>query len=119
MVICFFVSMAMGFAPYYSMLPEQAPTEKDRVKVASIQGLFNIIAVVGGIAVVMVLQSQLADPLNCKWWQTSGQHIISIVPWVSGLITAISAIIIIFTFFSTQEFIPEDNSEILLAKNQT
>ena len=116
--ILFSASMAMGFAPYYSMLPEQAPTEKERVKIASIQGLLNIIAVVGGMALVMVLQSLLVDPLNSKWWQPSGQHIISILPWVSGLITAISAITIIITFFSTQEHIHEDNSEILLAKNK-
>ncbi len=116
--ILFSTSVAMGFAPYYSMLPEQAPTEKERVKVASIQGLFNIIAVVAGMAIVMVLQSQLSDPLKSKWWQTSGEHIISIVPWISGLITAISAITIIITFYSTNEHIPEDDSEILISKNK-
>ncbi|QEE15045.1 MFS transporter [Promethearchaeum syntrophicum] len=105
-------SVAMGFAPYYSMLPEQAPTEKERVKVASIQGLFNIIGVVGGMAVVMVLQSQLSDPLNSKWWQLSGQHILSITPWIGGIITIISTIAIVITFFSTQENYKQDDTEI-------
>ena len=116
--IFFSASMAMGFAPYYSMLPEIAPTENERVKVASMQGLFNIIAVVGGMALVMVLQSQLVDPLNSKWWQPSGQHIISITPWISCLIAAISAITIIIAFFSTQGNFQKDDSEHLLANNK-
>ncbi len=116
--ICFSTSVAIGFAPYYSMLPEQAPTEEERVKVASIQGLFNIIAVVGGMALVMVLQSQLSDPLNSKWWQASGEYIISITPWIGGLITLISVITIIIPFFSTQEHFQEEDSEILSGKNE-
>ncbi len=116
--IFFSTSMAMGFAPYYSMLPEIAPTEKERVKIASLQGLFNIIAVVGGMALVMVLQSQLVDPLNSKWWQPSGQHIILITPWISSLITLISAIAIIIAFFSTKENSQEEDSEIMLTNNK-
>jgi len=116
--ILFSTSIAMGFAPYYSMIPEQAPTEEERVKLASIQGLFEIIAIVGGMALVMILQSQLTDPLNTKWWQTSGEQILSLIPWISGLITLISAITIIIAFFSTQEHSQEDNSEFILGKNK-
>ncbi|MHA1718301.1 MAG: MFS transporter [Promethearchaeota archaeon] len=116
--ILFSLSIAMGFAPYYSMLPEQAPTEKERIKVASIQGLFNIIGVVGGMAIVMILQSQLIDPLNSKWWQISGQHILSIIPWISGLISLISALGIIITFFTTEESINEEDSEINLVESK-
>jgi len=70
------------------------------------------------MALVMVLQSQLNDPLNSKWWQASGEHIISITPWIGGLITLISAITIIITFFSTQEHFQEEDSEILSVKNE-
>jgi len=116
--IFFSASVAMGFAPYYAMIPEQAPTEKERVKLASIQGVFEVIAIVGGMALVMVLQSQLTDPLNSKWWQISGQKILLLIPWISGLIALISAISIIIAYFRTEEHFQEENSANMLGKNK-
>jgi len=64
------------------------------------------------------LQSQLTDPLNSKWWQISGQKILLLIPWISGLIALISAISIIIAYFRTEEHFQEENSANMLGKNK-
>jgi Na+/melibiose symporter-like transporter len=102
------------FSPYMAMIPEQCQTEKNRVLVASLQGLFSIFGSVIGILLPMILQSMLEDPTKTKWWQPSGAFLIGRIPFIGGLFAFIGAAFLLLTFFTTDESFQKTN----LAQNQ-
>ena len=90
-------------APYNSMLPELCGTEENRVKVASIQGIFNIFGIILGILFPMILQSNLEVPTEAKWWEPSGAYLIGTLPLVGSLLGIVGTILIMISFFSVDE----------------
>nr|MDO8109279.1 MFS transporter [Candidatus Sigynarchaeota archaeon] len=90
-------------APYLGMIPEQSETEANRLEVSKVQGLFNLIAMVLGIMLPIIVQSTLEDPENVQWYNPSGQILITIVPLLAILITAIGSIFTLATYFTVDE----------------
>jgi Na+/melibiose symporter-like transporter len=104
-IVAGFLNLAMvttGTA-YLSMLPEQCQTNENRIEVAAIQGIFNLLGTVVALLFPMLLQSNLEDPKNALWFQPSGQLLIKTVPWVGALFGLATLTIYLITFFSIDE----------------
>ena len=96
-----------------SILPGQSQTEQNRKKIA---GGLTILVIFGSFIAMffpLIVQSLLPDPQNVKWWQTSGEVIINLMPYVGGLFAIFGFISVIMTYLSVDEsflkdFNPED-----------
>jgi Na+/melibiose symporter-like transporter len=97
------LSGTLIFNTYLSMLPEQSQTLKNRHSVASLRAFFMIIASVISLFLPLLVQSFLPDPKNAKYWETSGQIIISIIPIMGIILTCFGAGAVSIVFFSVDE----------------
>lgn len=96
-----------------SMLPGQSQTEQNRKKIA---GGLTILVIFGSFIAMffpLIIQSLLPDPQNVKWWQTSGELIINLMPYVGGLFAIFGLVAVLMTYISVDEsflkdFDPED-----------
>ncbi|MHA1884318.1 MAG: hypothetical protein ACW96S_04655, partial [Promethearchaeota archaeon] len=88
---------------YNSMLPEQSQTLKNREKIASIIGMFRIIASVVALFLPLLVQSMLDDPQNVKWWDPSGKVILTYIPIMGILFTGFSLVTVLLVYFSVDE----------------
>lgn len=91
------------FTTYLSMLPEQSQTSENRKKVASIRVIFSITASVLALLMPLTIQSLLEDPENAKWWQSSGNIIITLMPIIGISFALFGSVTIIFTYLSVDE----------------
>ncbi len=110
------VANSMIISPYTAMIPEQCQTEENRVKVAAIIGIFNILGTVLGVLFPMILQSNLEDPTAAKWWEPSGAYLVSLLPWVGGLLGLFGGIIILISFLSVDESFHLQNPKTIQEK---
>jgi len=85
------------------MLPEQSQTSENRKKVASIRVIFSITASVLALLMPLTIQSLLEDPENAKWWQSSGNIIITLMPIIGISFALFGSVTIIFTYLSVDE----------------
>jgi Na+/melibiose symporter-like transporter len=88
---------------YVSMLPEQSQTLKNRELVASIRVIFTIIGSVISLFLPLLVQSLLDDPENVKWWDPSGEVILSFIPIIGFSFAIFGLISILLVFFSIDE----------------
>jgi len=97
-----------------SMLPGQSQTEQNRKKIA---GVGTILVIFGSFIAMffpLIVQSLLPDPQNVRWWQTSGNLIVQLMPYVGGLFAIFGGIAVIMTYLSVDEsFLKEFNPEDL------
>jgi GPH family glycoside/pentoside/hexuronide:cation symporter len=107
----FFWITSMGFnffyvvvgAPYGAMMPEQSETEKNRIKISAIQGIFNIVGSVLGIVLPILIQSTLPDPQQSMYNTPSGEKMTTLVPLLGLLFGIILVGCVIFTMFTVDE----------------
>lgn len=85
------------------MLPEQSQTSENRKKVASIRVIFSITASVLALLMPLTIQSLLEDPENAKWWQSSGNIIVTLMPIIGISFALFGSVTIIFTYLSVDE----------------
>jgi Na+/melibiose symporter-like transporter len=98
---------------YISILPEQSQTLKNRELVASIRVIFMIIASVISLFLPLLVQSLLDDPQNVKWWDPSGEVILTFIPVIGFIFAIFGLVSILLVFFSVDESFHEvdPNSE--------
>ena len=99
----FYFSFTLLRSTYLSMLPEQSQTEKNRVKISEIQGIFSIVSSLLAMLLPIVLFALVDDPQNIFNTTTNGSLIMRVIPWVAFSFSLISIIITIGTFFSVDE----------------
>ena len=88
---------------HLSMLTEQSQTHKNREKIAAVTTFFHIIASVLALMLPLIVESVLPEPENVKWWEHSGEIILSYMPWIGAAFTIFGLITIVITFFSVDE----------------
>lgn len=88
---------------HFSMLTEQSQTHQNREKIAAAITFFQIIASVFALMLPLIIESTLPNPENVKWWEPSGQIILSYIPWIGTAFTLFGVISVLITFFSVDE----------------
>jgi Na+/melibiose symporter-like transporter len=101
--ILFGISMAANFSAFYSSLPEQAQTEKNRLDVASLSGSFAILGTVVAMLTIFILQVFIEEPTEIKYWQESGQIVLKATPIIGGVVAVISCGCMFIAYLSIQE----------------
>ncbi|MHA1683041.1 MAG: MFS transporter [Promethearchaeota archaeon] len=101
--VCIYLNQSLAVSTYLSMLAEQTTDEKNRVRVATLQGVFSIIGTVLSILIPVILQGKLADPKAPAWNTVSGQFLISALPIIGIIFGAMGAISFAVVFFSSDE----------------
>ncbi|MHA1729370.1 MAG: MFS transporter [Promethearchaeota archaeon] len=86
-----------------SMLPEQSQTTKNREKIATVQGILQIISSILALAIPLILQSLLPEPKNAQYWMESGKFLVFWMPIIGNILAVIGAILILYMFFSVDE----------------
>lgn len=86
-----------------SMYPEQSQTDENRLKIASVGTVLNIIASILALLLPLAVQSLLADPENVKWWEPSGKVIIFYIPLIGIVFAIVGLVGMILSFFSVDE----------------
>ena len=97
------ISTSLIFNAYLSMLPEQSQTLENREKVAAFQSAFSIFASIIALLLPLIVQSFLEDPENVKWWEPSGQLILSYIPLIGIAFTIIGVVTVLVIYFSVDE----------------
>ncbi len=90
------------------MIPEQSETEKNRVEIATMQGLFSICGTVIGAALPIYLESFLQNPTQAYWGTTSGQFLTTIVPIIGLGFVILALVCILITYFTLDESFLKD-----------
>jgi Na+/melibiose symporter-like transporter len=102
------INQAMFVSTYLSMLAEQCTNDANRVKVASLQGLFFLLATVLSIFIPIILQAQLPDPQNPLWSTPSGAFLVRNLPIVGICFGLVGMLTFLTVFYSTDEsFFPK------------
>ncbi len=103
--------MSVGFnftyvvvgCPYGAMLPEQSETEKNRIGISAIQGIFNILGTVIGVVLPILIESTLPDAQKAFWNTASGAKLTSLVPIIGFIFGIVLIFSVIFTYFTVDE----------------
>jgi Na+/melibiose symporter-like transporter len=101
----FYFSFTLLRTTYLSMLPEQSQTEKNRIKISEIQGIFSIFASLIAILLPIILFALVDNPQNIFNTTPNGILILKVVPWIALSFGFISMILTIVIFFSVNETI--------------
>ena len=104
--IALYLNQGLLVSTYLSMLAEQTTDEENRVKVATLQGIFSIIGTVISILLPIILQSQLADPndpLSLYHFNDDGSYLVNTLPYIGIIFGLLGAISFIAVFASTDE----------------
>lgn len=97
------LGLVILYSPYMAMIPEQSETEKNRVDIAALQGILNILGTMIGVILPILLQSNLEDPQNCHWTTPSGQFLLKILPIIGAVFAILEIIFVLITFFNIDE----------------
>ena len=93
------------------MLPEQSQTLENRHSVASLRAFFMIIASVISLLMPLLVQSQLPDPQNVKWYDDSGEIILFYIPLIGIIFTCFGLVAVLTIYFSVDESFHLYNSD--------
>lgn len=96
-------TQAMNVSVYLSMLSDQCQTESNRVKTASLQGVFSILGTFISILFPIILQSQIPDPQNPAFNTPSGEILLRLMPWIGAAYGIIGMVIFFIIFFVIDE----------------
>ncbi|MEX2683489.1 MAG: MFS transporter [Candidatus Sigynarchaeota archaeon] len=98
-----YLNQALLVSTYLSMLSEQSTDQDNRVKIATLQGIFSIIGTVLSILVPITLESKLVDRTNTYWFTVSGQYLTSILPVVGVIFALVGAGSFIAVYLASDE----------------
>lgn len=101
--ILVYTNQGLLVSTYLSMLAEQSTDETNRVKVATLQGIFSIVGTVLSILVPIMLESRLVDPLNTHWTTPSGAFLSATLPVVGIVFAIVGAASFIAAFAASDE----------------
>jgi Na+/melibiose symporter-like transporter len=88
---------------HLSMLTEQSQTHQNREKIAAATTFLHIIASVLAMMLPLIVESILPNPENVRWWEPSGQVVLSYIPWIGTAFALFGTFTILITFFSVDE----------------
>lgn len=88
---------------HLSMLTEQSQTHQNREKIAAVSTIFQIIASILAMMLPLIVQSFLLEPENVKWWEPSGNIILTFIPWIGAVFAVFGLLSILISFFSVDE----------------
>jgi Na+/melibiose symporter-like transporter len=87
------IAQGLLVSTYLSMMSEQSTDPDNRVKIASLQGIFSILGTVLSILMPMILKSVAS----------TGAMLEAIMPWIGVIFGALGAASFLIVFFSTDE----------------
>ena len=102
--IMFFIALSdtLIYTAYCAMFPEQFRSKKSQESIATIQGIFLIIASIIALLLPLIVQN-LVDPENVKWWQPSGKVFLFWMP-IIGISSVVLGVLTVFSvYFSVDE----------------
>ncbi|MFX0099617.1 MAG: MFS transporter [Candidatus Hodarchaeota archaeon] len=99
----FHVGYSMVRSPYLALLPEISTDSENRVKVASIQGVFGIIAIVIAILLPLLLQSMLIAPDDIYVTPSDVNLLYTVLPVLGVFFGIITVVFTLFPYFSADE----------------
>lgn len=97
------VGININWAAYNAMIPEQIETQQNRIQVAQIQGLLNLIAASTGVAVPIMMQSTIANPKETLWIYPSGHFLVGATLVIAVIICIIAVACSLITYLSVDE----------------
>jgi Na+/melibiose symporter-like transporter len=96
------LSDTLIYTAYLAMFPEQFRSKRSQESIATMQGIFLIIASIIALLLPLIVQN-LVDPENVKWWQPSGNVFLFWMP-IIGISSVILGVLTIFlVYFSVDE----------------
>ena len=101
---------------YLSMMSEQSTDQNNRVKIATLQGIFSILGTVLSILLPIILKSHVPEPENPAWSTISVPYFISIMPWIGLAFGCIGFSAFLIVFLTTDEKFFQFTREIEIPK---
>ncbi len=96
------LSDTLIYTAYLAMFPEQFRSKKTQESIATMQGIFLIIASVIALLLPLIIQN-LVDPENVKWWQPSGKIFLFWMPIIGISSIILGALTVFSVYFSVDE----------------
>ncbi|MBN2154346.1 MAG: MFS transporter [Candidatus Lokiarchaeota archaeon] len=100
--ILVFMNQALLVSTYLSMLAEQSTEVDNRVKIATLQGIFSIIGTILSILIPIILESKIPNKNEPEWYTPSGQYLTSTLP-VYGIIFGVAGAIAFIAAFAASD----------------
>ncbi|NMC03758.1 MAG: hypothetical protein GYA24_01035 [Candidatus Lokiarchaeota archaeon] len=98
-----YTNQGLLVSTYLSMLAEQSTEPGNRVKIATLQGIFSIVGTVLSILIPIILESKIVDPERTEWYQPSGQYLASTLPLYGIVFGVIGALSFMSAFLASDE----------------
>lgn len=106
----------MLVSSYLSMMAEQSTDQENRVKIATLQGIFSILGTVLSILLPFILKSRVpvydATSDNTLWLTISVPFFIGIMPWIGFAFGCIGFTAFLTVFLSTDEKFFQFNRDV-------
>ncbi|HME56328.1 MAG TPA: MFS transporter [Candidatus Lokiarchaeia archaeon] len=101
---------------YLAMMVEQSTDQSNRVKIATLQGIFSLLGTVLSILLPVILKSHVPEPGNPSWSTVSIPYFIGIMPWIGLAFGCIGFASFLVVFLSTDEKFFQFNRNIEIPK---
>jgi Na+/melibiose symporter-like transporter len=108
-----YINQALLVSTYLSMLAEQSTEADNRVKIATLQGIFSLVGTVLSIIIPITLESKIPNSAETEWYTPSGQYLTSTLPVYGIIFACVGAGSFIAAFVASDEsfFLKVENKE--------
>lgn len=98
-----YMNQALLASTYLSMLAEQSTETGNRVKIATLQGIFSIVGTVLSLLIPILIESKIPNKDEPEWWMPSGQILTSTLPVYGIIFGCVGAVSFIAAFLAADE----------------